>query len=95
MTNSLRFDPQVATIRRGQTVVWRNVSQAIHTVTFDPSLARRPGDAILPAGVAPFTTGNIQPGQTVSYQFTVPGQYRYFCIPHEFQNMVGAINVLA
>ncbi len=94
LTNQLRFDPQHATINRGQTVVWRNISQVVHTVTFDPRLARDRRHVILPRGVQPFTTGDVVPGQSVNFQFTVPGEYRYFCIPHERQNMVGSIRVV-
>jgi plastocyanin len=93
MTDQLRFDPQVVTIQRGQTVVWRNVSRHVHTVTFDPRLARDRRNVILPQGVAPFSTDNIPPGASVSHRFTAPGEYRYFCIPHEQQNMLGAVRV--
>lgn len=94
LTNQLRFDPQHATINLGQTVVWRNISQVVHTVTFDPRLARDRRHVILPRGVQPFTTGDVLPGQSVNFQFTVPGEYRYFCIPHEQQNMLGNLRVV-
>ncbi|MCZ6765024.1 MAG: plastocyanin/azurin family copper-binding protein [Alphaproteobacteria bacterium] len=95
MTDDLQFVPQAARIRVGQTVVWRNVSRAVHTVTFDPRLARDQSSVLLPPGVQPFTTGEVRPGQTVSYRFTQPGNYRYFCIPHQVVNMRGALTVVA
>lgn len=95
MTDQLRFSPEAGTIRVGQHVVWRNVSRTVHTVTFDSRMARNPNHAALPPGVQPFSTGNVVPGQTVNFRFTIPGQYRYFCIPHEQQRMLGVLNVLA
>ncbi|QBQ54317.1 plastocyanin/azurin family copper-binding protein [Nitrosococcus wardiae] len=31
----------------------------------------------------------MPPGGTYRHTFTVPGTYRYFCIPHEAQGMMG------
>ena len=40
-----------------------------------------------------FDSGFIPPGGDYSYTFTVPGRYRYFCLPHEKAGMVGVIVV--
>jgi plastocyanin len=94
MTNQLEFDPAEVTIHVGETVVWRNTSDLIHTVTDDASKAVKPGDAELPEGAEPWDSGQLKPGETFHRTFTVSGRYRYFCIPHEPAGMKGVIRVL-
>jgi len=47
----------------------------------------------LPKGATAFDSGFIPPGGDYSYTFTVPGTYRYFCLPHEKAGMFGMIVV--
>lgn len=93
MTNLLRYEPQEVTITVGQTVVWTNTSGMGHTVTADPKLAKDPSHVRLPEGAQPFNSGDMPPGATFRHTFDVPGQYVYFCIPHEAAGMVGRVNV--
>jgi plastocyanin len=93
MTTGMDFAPAQLTIVQGQTVEWRNRSIMGHTVTADPRLAKNPANVALPAGAQPFNSGNIAPGQVYRRTFTVPGMYRYFCIPHEGQGMVATLHV--
>lgn len=93
MTNTLKFVPEKLSIPAGATVEWRNTSDLVHTVTADPSKAARPEHVALPEGVAPFDSGNMEVGGRYRYTFTVPGTYRYFCIPHEGAGMVGTLIV--
>jgi plastocyanin len=93
MTDRLRFDPSRVTITAGATVKWENPSKLVHTVTADSGLAVSPQDVQLPPGARPFNSGKIAPGEGYSHTFTVPGLYRYFCIPHEIMGMVGEIVV--
>jgi plastocyanin len=93
MTNSMKFDPDRAVIEAGQTVLWNNTSDLAHTVTADPAKAKNKEDCNLPAGANPFDSGIIRPGQTYFQTFTVPGTYKYFCIPHETMGMIGQIIV--
>lgn len=93
MTNALRFNPETVTIDAGQTVKWTNSSFTAHTVTAIPTRAKDPKDVQLPTGAQPFGSGKIEKGQTYSHTFTVPGLYRYFCIPHEFAGMIGEVIV--
>ena len=72
---------------------WRNKAFFSHTVTFDPAKADDPADVQLPAGVAPLDSGKIGGGKSWSHRFTVPGRYRYVCLPHEKHRMVGVVNV--
>jgi len=94
MTNDLAFQPRTVQIRVGETVTWRNTSALVHTVTADPALAQRADDVELPQGAQRFNSGSIAPGQSYSHTFSVPGTYRYFCIPHELQGMTGTVEVL-
>ncbi len=93
MTTTLRFDPDPVRVRAGQTVVWRNTSPVIHTVTADPARAARPGNVRLPDGAAAFHSGDMRPGAVYRRTFTVPGEYAYICVPHELAGMVGRIIV--
>lgn len=93
MTTLLDFDPERLTIGAGDTVEWRNTSIMDHTVTADPALADDPAHVRLPPGAEPFDSGSIEPGQVYRRTFTVPGDYVYFCIPHEGQGMVARLTV--
>jgi len=93
ITNTLKFLPPVVTITVGQTVRWNNTSLLVHTVTADSALVANLDNVALPKGAAPFNSGNIQSKGTFEHTFTVPGMYRYFCIPHEAAKMNGEIIV--
>lgn len=93
MTNTLRYGPETLRIRVGETVTWRNTSDLIHTVTADPEKAIDPANVRLPEGAEVFDSGNMRPGETFSRTFRVPGEYVYFCVPHEAAGMVGRIVV--
>lgn len=88
-----RFLPETIRVRRGDTVVWRNTSEVVHTVTAVPGRARDPSHVKLPEGAEPFHSGALRPGAEYRHTFTVPGTYRYFCIPHEAQGMVAEVIV--
>ena len=62
-------------------------------VTLDPKLAKKVEDISLPAGAQPFNSGDLSPGVVFRQKFTVPGTYRYICIPHEGMGMIGEIEV--
>jgi plastocyanin len=93
MTDANRFEPAELTVPKGATVTWTNTGQVVHTVTDDPSKALNKSDAVLPGGAPPWDSGNIAGGASYSRTFDVPGQYTYFCIPHESLGMVGHITV--
>jgi plastocyanin len=88
-----RFVPDVVNINVGDTVNWTNPAFVTHSVTFDPGMAATPGNVALPAGVAPFDSGNIDEDQSFSHTFTVKGTYKYVCKYHEAMGMVGTVNV--
>lgn len=87
------FEPEVIHIRAGQTVEWRNTALITHTVSDDKSIAADPNDASVPAGATAFNSGDIPPGQVYTATFTVPGTYKYFCMHHEDDAMLGTVIV--
>lgn len=97
MTAQLRFEPARLTIRAGESVIWMNEGAIPHTTTDDPArnpVARsHPEYAQRPNGASPWDSGLLQPGQTFSHTFLVPGEYHYFCIPHVLSGMRGTVVV--
>lgn len=96
------FEPQEVTVDVGTEVVWLNNSDRGHTVTayeeslpegadffasgdYDAEDAAR--EAWLDGG------GKIDSCETFAHTFEVPGEYPYFCIPHERAGMVGTVVV--
>lgn len=88
------FVPAQLSINVGDTVVWVNVGTAPHTATCDPSQAINASSVNLPAGAAPWDTGILMGGESGSHTFDTPGEYTYFCIPHEVIGMIGHISVV-
>jgi plastocyanin len=93
MNDQARYVPATLTIAKGTTVEWQNTSAFPHTVTFHPGKTLRKTDAQLPAGVEPFDSDILDPGKSFKVTFTVPGEYTYFCIPHESVGMVAKLTV--
>lgn len=93
LDNQLRFTPAKVTVQAGDTVEWRNTSVLVHTVTDDPELVAKDADYGLPDGAKPFNSGNLRPKGTFAHTFTVPGTYKYFCIPHEGAGMIAELVV--
>lgn len=93
MDNQVSFHPATVTIQKGQTVQWKNGGLIIHTVTADPDQAVRAADVHLPEGAQTFDSGDLQQGDSFRHTFDVPGEYVYFCVPHEADGMVGKVVV--
>jgi plastocyanin len=87
------YDPETLTVRVGTTVQWKNDGQQVHDATDRRDAALRAGDVAHPLRAKPFDSGFMQPGQTFSYTFMVPGTYKYICVPHEFGGMTGEVIV--
>ena len=96
MTN-FDYHPESVRVRVGETVEWRNGSiVSAHTVTCDPAKARDAAAHVaLPDGAEAFDSGKVKAKGMYRHTFTVPGRYRYFCIPHERMGMVGDVEVVA
>ncbi len=88
-----KFVPLTVTIQKGDTVEWINNAASLHSVTTNPAVAQDPKDVSAPAGAKPFDSGFMTPGAKWSYTFTVPGTYKYLCLPHEKDHMVGIVVV--
>lgn len=89
----MSFLPATITVNVGQRVVWKNTSWAVHNVVDDSSTVSSVTDVALPAGVKPFDSAYLEPGQVYSRAFTVPGIYRYVCTLHEANGMKGVVIV--
>jgi plastocyanin len=70
------FAPASLTVASGSTVTVHNEDNSTHTVTAD---------------AGQFDTGNIKPGQTVTFQVHSAGTLSYHCSIHQF--MHGSITV--
>lgn len=100
MSEGHRFEPQELTVSAGDTVTWTNDSSEAHTVTaYDDELPQG-ADYFASGGASDedqardeVADGLIDPDATFEVTFDEPGTYRYFCIPHESQGMVGTIVV--
>ncbi len=87
------YTPAKVAIKVGDTVRWVNAGETVHSVSTSATNAQNPNDTSIPKGATAFDSGFIPPGGDFSYTFTVPGTYRYFCLPHEKAGMVGVIVV--
>ena len=87
------YTPAKATIKVGDTVQWVNDGETVHSVSTIVANAQKRTDTSMPKGAQAFDSGFIPPGGDYSYTFTVPGTYKYFCLPHEKAGMVGVIVV--
>ncbi len=70
------FVPQNLAISAGTTVTWTNNDSTTHTVTENSSA---------------FDSGNLAPGATFSFKFTVAGTFEYHCGIHT--SMTGSVTV--
>lgn len=77
------FSPESLTISEGDTVVWTNNGNMVHTSTS--------GTACDPDGS--WDSGELIPGESFSYVFSAEGVFEYFCIPHCDLGMTGRITV--
>ncbi len=93
MTPALTFEPAEIAVRVGDKVEWRNTSNLVHTVTADPRITADASNVELPEGARPFNSAAIPAGQVFRHTFTVPGTYRYLCLPHAGQKMFGTVVV--
>ncbi len=76
------YDPEVITVSTGETIVWDNADNTVHTVTS----GMPPADA---TGV--FDSEMMMAGDSFEFTFTEAGSYDYYCTFHPW--MVGTVNV--
>jgi plastocyanin len=87
------FEPALVIIQEGETVVWRNASTLVHSVSAHPEFATSRESFELPPEAEPFHSGLLIPGDAYTHTFEVPGTYRYFCSPHEPARHYGRVEV--
>ena len=87
------FVPASVNVSVGDTVKWTNPGIITHTVTCDPAQAATQANVVLPAGVTPFDSGNMEEDATFSHTFTAKGTYKYVCKMHEAMGMIGTVVV--
>ena len=88
------FQPSLVTIKVGDTVKWENVSNSVHHATNDPSDAINAADVTNPPGAKPFDSHFIQPGESFTHTFRVPGTYKYVCAAlYEMSGMTAEVVV--
>jgi plastocyanin len=68
---NIAFNPNSITVSKNTTVTWTNNDNMTHNVTSNSGL---------------FSSGNIAPGGTYSFQFTATGTYPYHCTIHAGMN---------
>ncbi|MBZ6494448.1 cupredoxin domain-containing protein [Natrinema longum] len=100
--NRTEFLPESYEVAVGDTVIWKNTSEADHTVTAYDGLIPDEAEYFASGGYesqeAAYDAwedrgGRLGSRQTFEHTFEVPGTYEYFCIPHEGAEMVGEIVV--
>ena len=100
MTADHSFDPESLSVAANQAVTFTNDSDESHTVTaYEDDLPQ--SSEYFSSGEfsaeddarANVAQGLIKPGEEFSLTLEEPGTYKYFCIPHEGDGMVGAIVV--
>lgn len=93
--SDMKFVQPVIEVNVGEVVTWKNTSSTIHNVVANPAKALVAADVHLPQGAQTFDSGFLQPGQSFTHRFTVPGVYRYVCTLHEGGGMKGVVIVKA
>ncbi|MFC7203899.1 plastocyanin/azurin family copper-binding protein [Haloferax namakaokahaiae] len=100
---AVAFTPPTITVEVGDEVVWQNTSSRGHTITAYENTLPDGAEFFATGGYEDEQTardaysneigGLINSGESYSYTFETPGEYQYFCIPHEQAGMVGTVVV--
>ncbi|MFB6154904.1 MAG: plastocyanin/azurin family copper-binding protein [Haloferacaceae archaeon] len=96
------FEPAEVTVSAGDTVVWANTSARAHSVTAYEARIPDGASYFATGGYESEMAardawsngkGAIKTGQQFTHAFEVPGEYHYFCVPHEAAGMKGVVVV--
>lgn len=100
---SSAFIPAEIEVTVGETVTWRNTNSRAHTVTAYEARIPDGADYFASGGFESETAarrgyldsldGSLYSGDTFEHTFEIPGEYGYFCVPHERGGMVGRVTV--
>jgi plastocyanin len=103
MTDELVYEPKRIQVEAGTTVTWDNVGNIGHTVTAyqeeipsDDAYFASGGFDSLEAATDGYSDGegNVTGGNSYEHTFETTGTYKYYCIPHEMNGMVGFVKVV-
>ncbi|PSP63993.1 halocyanin [Halobacteriales archaeon QH_8_67_36] len=99
------FRPETLEVTAGTTVTWLNTNKQGHSVTAYEDALPDGADYFASGGFdseqaarddwSDSSGGTMFEGQTFEHTFEVPGEYPYFCIPHERGGMAGTVVVTA
>lgn len=90
------YRPSSLALPAGGTIVWHNTDTVVHSVVAADSVSSATGGpASVPAGAAPFDSGDLAPGDTWAYTFTTAGEYVFLCRYHVDEQMLGVITITA
>jgi plastocyanin len=67
------YSPKIATVRSGETIIWKNPTATHHSIRHD---------GCLKVGTCAFDSGAIAPNQTFEIPSLPPGAYAYHCTIH-------------
>ena len=97
------FVPEEYEASVGETVVWKNTSDARHTVTALDNGIPEDAEYFASGGYEDQQTavdawheeegGKIEIRETYEHTFEVPGEYDYICEPHVYGGMIGTVIV--
>ncbi len=99
MTDDFRFEPGTLSVESGTTVTFVNESDQRHTATAyedevpESSFFSSGGFRSEAEAREELAGALVAPGDSYEVTLESPGTYRYFCIPHEDQRMMGTLEV--
>lgn len=91
MHENSRFEPAELNISAGD-VIRFIIKEGVHTVTAYHPDNRRP--LRIPENADSFDSGPLQAGDHWYLKIQLPGEYNYFCLPHERFGHMGKITAL-
>lgn len=102
MNDELGFAPKRIEVEAGTTVTWENVGTIGHTVTaYEDEIpdgatyfASGGFESESPAIDGYPDEGNLKEDESYEHTFETKGTYKYYCIPHEMNGMVGYVKVI-
>jgi plastocyanin len=86
---SERFKPSEIVVPVGSEVTWINHDDTTHAIASGKQLGQ--GGVYNPVHDGIFYSGNMEEGESFSFQFDESGRFDYYCIPHPW--MTGAVVV--
>ena len=93
MTNTATYQPAEIVVSKGEKITWKNTSDQLQTITVKTEQNNEKRIACYPDEAEPFSSGAIQPGESFSYTFFIPGAYQFVSLPNEKLGMEGRIIV--